>query len=411
MHLGIDLSLLRRRASGFTLDFSAARGVIPAPLTLTRASGAAFFNAGGTLVEVAADVARFGSEGLLVEGARTNMWADSQIAAGTGWTNGNISVTTTDGPDGGGASARRLDDGVATGTHRSEGPSFTSVVSAVYTMTAIVRAGTCTSCQLIGATSAFPSTVWANFDLTGDGVVGTFGATTTARIRRRGAWYECSISAPATIAAAGRHLQVFMTTSPTAARAESYAGTNRTLDVSQAWLEDAAFPSSPIIGTGGPINRAADVLTAPWASAAPSGEATILFLGVVPSGALGTRTLFSVWSDVNNRISLRSGASNQYQVVHVNAGVANISGGLGTNAGTDFIVRAGMTIAAGRVAAFQTGGTVQAVAQPRPVLTTFQIGARNLTNLDPGFLRGLVVCRVIPRAVSDADLQSLVNAL
>lgn len=191
-------------------------------------------------------------------------------------------------------------------------------------------------------------------------------------------------------------------------------GYDFTLRVGTSTHEIGSFisePMYPAAGATGQTTRAVDVLTVPWASVAPRNEATILMSGTLPSANTGgLRTLFSAHDGTsNNRWSLRFNNGD--------AGIVKVVGGSAASGGSAVLLpgagaepfRAGLTIRAGRIAAFGTGGTVQQNIGALPVVTTFQVGARDGGN-DAlfGIARRVLA---LPRAVSDAELQRLVNNL
>ena len=176
MHLGIDLSLLRREARGVLLDFNAARaavsGTLPAPLIFTRAqaSGARATAIGAddaTWSEFAADVPRFSGSArrLVQEGQRTNLLANTRTPAGAGWSTTAVTPTVITGPDNVAGSAARLDEGTASNTqHMTQHAPVSYTVGLPYTMSAIVRPGTCTSMQLLFSVASHGPDAWQNFN-------------------------------------------------------------------------------------------------------------------------------------------------------------------------------------------------------------------------------------------------------
>ena len=184
-----------------------------------------------------------------------------------------------------------------------------------------------------------------------------------------------------------------------------------TLAVGLPQAELAAFASSrirPPVGTIAASTRAFDSLSAPWSSVSRGGEATLLFSGVVPTAQTGARTLLAAYLSSVERVALRLNGGNLGIGVFTGGSPSSVSGALTGVTGTATI-RAGMTIRPGRAAAFAAGGALISTTTVPPTISTFQVGAREAGN---GALFGeAITVRVLPRAVSDAELQALVDAL
>lgn len=223
-------------------------------LTFTRGSAAAFFDAAGVAREVANDVPRFTAQGLLLEGQRSTVNNRQRRVGGTGWSVTNVTSTTAAGPDGGGATASRLDEGAANAAHVIQIAGVPHTAGLFYTQSVILKAESCSTCQVLFASGAFGSTAFQNFDF-GNGILGTGGAgILNPRIFHLGAgWYWISATALATATTSAQPIIIYMTTSASAARAPTYTGTGRTMLAFWGWEEDsAAFPSTAILAASEP---------------------------------------------------------------------------------------------------------------------------------------------------------------
>ena len=202
----------------------------------------------------AADVLRFQGAGrrALFEGQRTNLLASARTTGGVGYANTNIaSVEAAVGPDGLAGTASLITettDGSAL-SHQILCSDTASIVSGTtYTMTCIVKPGACSTVQIVGRTGAFGTAVWANYDLSGAGSVGTYGASVSrATITRTGSWYVISCSGPASATGTLAPWALVMSTSATDSRSPAYVGTGRAFTAGWSWVEQAAFASAPTL--------------------------------------------------------------------------------------------------------------------------------------------------------------------
>lgn len=186
-------------------------------------------------------------------------------------------------------------------------------------------------------------------------------------------------------------------------------------------LEQGSFASTPILppsGTPGASTRGTDILTAPLSSLgiAGNGACTVLWRGVFSATNIGdTQTIIGIDSgDDTSRYDLRLGTTGIPQLVRL-VGSTPTSSAFGSTAVTPgATIRAGMAIdGAGRVAAVYdgfAGGAVQAItAGATSGLTTFRHGSSTFGNRPVwGETHTLTV---LPRVLSDAELQAAVAAL
>lgn len=392
-------------------------------VTFTRsqvgATAGAISSAGGGTwwTEYAADVPRFvgAANRLLLDGQRTNISTRSRLVGGTGWTLTDVSATPTTGPDGVSGTANILDEGTNTAAHWVAPATVTFTAGVTYSFSAIVKAGTCTSCQLFSTTPAFSGTAFQNYNLA-TGALGTSGAgSLTPRIVPLGdGWYWISMSAVAGSTGSSRPLALGMTSSPSAAsRLESYTGTNRTMLAFWGWAEEAPFPSSPILAATEPSTstRGQDSLISAISSLFPSGVGTVLGSFVLPFSAVGAdQTLFDINDgSTNNRIRLRNVAGGATLVA------GQVIGGTPADATTigsmtpGTLFRVGLTFDGSTITANFNGGSNQTVAGQPSGLTTLRVG-NNSAGTAPMFGE-CGYFDALPYVIPGANLPAAVSAI
>jgi hypothetical protein len=374
-------------------------------------------NGGGNWwTEYAADVPRYAGTAnrLMLGGQRTTVNTRQRLIGGAGWALNNVTAATTTGPDGGGATANRLDEGSTASTHNATHGSVSFTSGITYSMSAIVKAETCSSCQLIFSTAAFGATAWQNFDLN-SGTLGTGGAgALNPRIVSLGAgWFWISMTCVATITASTNPVTLCMTTSASAARNESYTGTNRTMLTFWGWTEESDFPSSAMLATTEPnaATRGQDSLTSSFSTLFPAGVGTTLGSFLLPFNAVGAdQAIFDINNGtLNNRIRLRNVAGGNTIVMGRTIGGVNIdAASLGSmTPGTLF--RVGITFDGTNIVANLNGGTNQTVAGYPTGLTTLRIG-NNSAGTAPMF--GEVgYSDALPYVIPAANLPAAVTAI
>lgn len=415
MNLGMDLSLLRRQSGGYALDFDARRAVMPAGLTFTRASGAAAFPA-GVAAEYASNAPRYEGGYLLIEGARQNLVVNARTIGGTGWTNSAVTPTTITGPSGVANDATRLNEGATTAAHYTSGPNTTPAGNTAHTWSALGRAATGRYMQITVASPHAGANVWANFDLL-TGVLGSVGSSATAAMRAvGGGWYLCEVRGTTVASPTASNVShIGIVNSASAARLASYAGGNLDLDAAWAQAEvgiSASTPALPAVGAPLATTRAAEFLnTTPATLRLPaSGVCTVLMTGNLTSIAVTWQAVLQLDDGTtDNRIYLLNQAGN----TNMRLGRALAAAYSVVNAGVltaNAMWRAGVSIdGAGRVAASVDGAAaVTVTGAPTAGLTNLRIGADTAS---ASFFGGIGVCRIMRRAVSDAELAALVANL
>jgi len=217
-----------------------------------------------TLLTATDNVARFDhnpttgeSLGLLIEEQRTNLLLRSE-EFDTTWAANALTVVTNQviAPDGTLSSDILYEVAATTTQNRTQNISVTNGVT--YTFSVFAKKQNRDFVQLGGSGGAFGNFVFANFDLV-NGVVGTTGSATTARIAPAGnGWYRCSITGVAIATTTGT---VFIQSCVDGNEAR---GANRAGDPTKgtavwgAQLEVGAFPTSYVATSASQVTRSAD---------------------------------------------------------------------------------------------------------------------------------------------------------
>lgn len=392
-------------------------GALSPLVTLTRSQVGAVSTAisgggGGTWwQEFGADAPRFGGSAnrLMVGGQRTNLNTRSRLVGGTGWTLNNITAGAITGPDGAGATANRLDEGTNNSTHFVAGPNISFVSGVSYPASFIVKAGTCTTCQIAYASGPFGLNAFQNFDLTGSGALGTGGASiSNARIVSLGSgWFWISAVAVATATTTSAAAVLGMTNSASAVRSPTYPGTSRTMDVFWSWVENAApFPSSATLATSEPnaSTRGQDTLTSPFAALTTTGLFSTLISFNLPFAAVGSdQTILDVHdTTLDNRIRLRNPAGTTDIVLGRTIGGVNVDatvlGSFTPNNPAKVLIASDTSTLFGCL----NGGTVQSVAGVPAGTSVHQLG-NNSAGTTPAFVE-IGYVDVLPYATAPAAI-------
>lgn len=238
-------------APGTLFDFSL--GVLPPGARLARGSAATCHDANGTIVAVAADVARFDRDpvtgarrGLLIEPAATNLIARSTDWTDPYWTSATLSVKP-------GA----LIETAASGTHvvRQAIGDISYTAGQSVSVSAIVgeRSGSAKRYLLItlGTAPTFGGVTYALFDIA-SGTAVTAGSCIAGIYPAGGGARLCVLTATPVAAAAVPGI---------------YTGDGTSgLNVTHLQIEAGAVASTRIVTGAGAATRAADVLTLDWRS-------------------------------------------------------------------------------------------------------------------------------------------------
>lgn len=292
---GSGFAVNRGGVGSTTFDFSG--GVLPPGATLARASAATFHNAGGAIVSVGADVARFDFDpvagtlrGLLIEPPATNAVARSTDWTDAYWSKAALNVT-----------AGALIETAVSGTHsvRQATGDINHAAGQAVTVSVIAseRGGSAKRYLLlsIGSTPTFSVTTSAIFDLASGTVSASSNCAAAAYPAGGGAWL-CVAAATAVASAFGQQVVPRLNASATAIA--SYVGDGTSgLNVSHLQVEAGTMATSRIVTGASAGTRAADVLTLDWRSRG------------VADGTIGVRYGFDDGSSQDATMSVAGGTA------------------------------------------------------------------------------------------------------
>ncbi len=270
---GPSLALRHRRAVSAMFDFA---GTVPAGATLTRASAGVRFDAAGSLVGAAANVARFDYDaatlalrGLLVEGAATNLLLSSEAFDAAAWTNAGSSVTANAAASPAGTTtAEKLVESSGTGQHRTQ-QTIATTVGQAYGYSVFVKAAERSSVWLrLSGASTYAA---ATFDLGAGTISGVIG--TAAIVPLAGGWWRVAVSGVADAASTIVYLNL-----ADAGGNGGYTGNGSAGLLVWGAQGEAGAVSTYVATAGAAASRAADVVTLDWGSrAVPDGTPTVRY--------------------------------------------------------------------------------------------------------------------------------------
>ncbi|WP_415238201.1 phage head spike fiber domain-containing protein, partial [Seleniivibrio woodruffii] len=217
----------------------------------------------GMLKSVAADIPRFTADGLLIEGASTNLLTYSEQFDNGAWVKTNTSITTntaavTD-PFGTNLASKIIETSNLSSKYILQNVSFVS--GATYTKSLYAKAGERSKIMLRLYSGAFMSNQEAIFDLVAGTATVKSGNPAISIQQLLNGWYRCSISATATSSLTTLGFVLFIT--------DNSGGINYTGDgtsglyIFGAQLEAMPFATSYIPTTTASLSRAADVCSFP----------------------------------------------------------------------------------------------------------------------------------------------------
>lgn len=333
-----DLQLSRPRPS---LSLNFLSGALDPRVTFTRASTATYFNSAGVMQTSAVDTPRFDYDpvtlqprGLLIEGARTNLFTYSDQLDNAAWTKVRCSASpnVATGPDGA-LTADKIVEDTSNNSHVvGRSINFTSGVA--YTASMVVEAAGRTQLAFIFPGGAF-TTSRVLFDLLAVTATVTLGSATATIKNIGGGRYLCTATATATATASA-----FVELRLSSAGSDTYLGDGVSgVYVWGAQLEAGAYATSYIPTTAAAVTRAADaaVMTganfSSWYNAA---EGALVFesqfFGLTPAtndpivAMFGTNSAtdkiqtFLAGAGPNYRADITSGGVNSFLQNTVNAG-------------------------------------------------------------------------------------------
>lgn len=373
--------------------------------TFTRASTGYAQTSAGALTSFASGELRRTDKGVLLEGARTNLFTYSQqldLGSGAPWSHTGVTVTAnaTSAPDGT-TTADKIVEVNAAGLPRIANSSLTVSAATAHTFSIYAKAAERDQIRIVqegsGAFSAY-------FLLTGVGTISGLGGSAAATITALAdGWYRCTL----TWTTGGTNPQSYVATASGGSTIASGDNT-KGLYLWGAQLEAAAFPSSYIPTTTASATRAADVLTVPVSGL---GYPLSLFAEtdlVTLAGGSVSQSYFEIDDSSGNNRALLYGTNGGSQASRMYCATANVNQALPTVGSLTTGVRktAGrcslnsfQVAGNGTLATEDTSGTVPAT----PNLLVFGKESGTGTELF-GYLRR---CAIWPRALTDAELQSV----
>lgn len=231
--------------------------------TFTRASAATYVDRYGMLKSVAADIPRFTAEGLLVEGASTNLLTYSEQFDNGAWvkTNASIVGNTTGTTDPYGTNfAEKLIDTAANSAHYVR-QDFAATAGATYTLSVFAKSGEISQISLDFAIASLwgGATPSAIFDLSTSGLISSQNISGYKVTQLANGWLKVSITAVATTSGTSR-AEVLAAKSGSI----TYAGDGTSgLYIFGAQLETMPFATSYIPTTTASVTRTADICSFP----------------------------------------------------------------------------------------------------------------------------------------------------
>ncbi len=235
-----------------------------AQLSYTRNSSATVIGSDGLLVELSANDPRFlydsfgQSVGLLIEGSNNQFLLQTENYSNAVWNKKNINVTSNQGIATDGTTRLwLLDEGNNTGSHTISQPVYFIGNSEIHTLNAVVKANDLRFVALQMSTRAGNFSV-ARFDLNSRAVVSNYLAIDYG-INDLGNGFLhlwAAFDAETGPAAPVIYLQLLGSNETTS----SYRGTNRSIYVSEMWVNQGVFSTSYLRAVSVPALRAADLL-------------------------------------------------------------------------------------------------------------------------------------------------------
>lgn len=367
----------RQGASGNAGTFNFLSGTLDPRITFTRASNGTEFSPSGSLITATTNEPRFDynplslqPRGLLLEGARTNIIADSDNYGVAGWLKTRSSITASAGvsPTGASNASKLVEDTTASATHTLERNIAGGIVlGSTYTQTVYFKAAERTSVQIRFTSDG---TVWgtaneprADYNLA-TGTVSNFAGgslgVSFADIQNVGnGWYRCVLAATAQANGISSIRYLLLNAGATSYTGDGVSGA--LLFGSQAEL--GSFASSYIPTTGTAATRADDSALNTILSSIGYNQAQgtiVIELEPMVTTLAAFQIPFSITNGTaNNRIILEHTTAGNGSWRVTDGGVAQVAGLAATPGFTaNSITKRAFAYAANDFAACANGGTV-----------------------------------------------------
>lgn len=400
----------------FSFDATIASS-IASQLSLSRTSGATYYDSTGTIQTASSGVARFDNifngtawvqAGLLLEEQRTNLVINTDISSAA-WTPGHTTLSTDGTLDPRGSLAQLLTFDAFTVAHAiftSTPPTITA--GSTYTLSIYAKAGTTGSFIFLNFQDGGTSTnnAGAVFNLTGTGTAtatethtGGNGAISRTFQRYVGnGWYRLETTVSLATATSA-YFQPGVAASATGntwgsgGDIATTGGSGNNFYLALPQLEQAGFASSLIITSGAAATRSADIIS--------STDVTLLaaMAWVVETGELQAATA-STLLGINTAVGIGEDTSNQ---------LTTADGGTQTSKNREDWTqptRGGIAWDATPRVSISLDGWVVATAGNTPVTPT-SLYFGNTNNGASGFLNGHIRMMAAYAAADDTQLQAL----
>jgi hypothetical protein len=341
---------------------------------------------------------------LLLEPQRTNLVTFSEQFDNAAWSKPRATITAnvTTAPNGT-LTADLISGSGTVGVQDVLQTSLSIISGSVYTHSIYAKKNTNNFIQLGGGTSPFGANYFVNFDLN-NGTVGTVGSSVTgSSIESVGdGWYRCSVSGPAIASSTINSFILWLVSSETAVRAESWATTS-SVYIWGAQLEAGTYPTTYIPTTTAAVTRLADACSLTGASSVIGQTEGTMFAEVDIKANSNLGTILSLGSNTSVYIAILKRANNTIGFEVLNSGVqVNISSAAFSNgvikiaaaySANDFVLYVN-----GAQAGTDTSGTVP---------TTSQVTLGAYPNNSFILSDGITQAALYTTRLSNAELQSL----
>lgn len=392
MYFGLSTRITKSGGDAPALALDLLRDTADSRLTFSRASGATDI-INGVLTQFASDTPRQSiANGLLIEGARTNLAKPSTSVALQGTLTGGQADPL------GGTQAFLHTETATTSTqlHSSGAGTISFVAGTLYSISAFYKAGSCDRVQLsLSVGTVATGDCYANFYLSGAGSVSASGATASgAFITALGdGWYRCGFMFTCTTTAPQTLYHSSLITG-SEAKAPGILGSSRTFTQYGAQCEDAYGITSFIPTWASTATRAADLCSVDVSGLTVAAEGT-LWVDAKPNDSDPAAVTSPRVANLNNGGTsyheVKRNAADTLAQAGTSTGGVTQSGLAGTAWTSGSTARAAYSWKANDMAFCFAGGTVATdTSSPDGMpasITTLRLGANSATS---GFFYGWV---------------------